>query len=414
MNSSLASTAPVSVAAAASLTPPRVKTAAALGAVFIKGVNTVNLGAHLMLLTILDEARRRRPHQPKALASSIGYDRLREYGARPRRNLRRIPAGGECLNLLARRLPGELLDRLPQVFDHQVELVLDASGFLYSDQWGPEAMARCVRDLEGLHRAGARIVLLPQAFGPFDDPACAALMRRTLNVAQFAFARDATSEAHLLTLAGEALAARVMRAPDITFGHQLRQGPVETTADTVLIVPNCRMLDKVSWPRREAYRQALQTMVQRSIASGEKVAFLIHGEPGDRAIAEDLNRTLATPLRLLEAHDPVEGKRLVAGAKYVVASRYHAVLAAFTTGVPCVALGWSHKYSELYDEFDLPQLYLSDWSESGIADALGHLASPAQRLQVKAQLEAGVNVRRRQLDHMWEGIWPLNQTTNGS
>src|SRR5690606_3971596 len=46
--------------------------------------------------------------------------------------------------------------------------VLDASGFAFSDQWGPEVAQWLVQELNSKKNRRQKLVLLPQAFGPFQ------------------------------------------------------------------------------------------------------------------------------------------------------------------------------------------------------------------------------------------------------
>src|SRR5690606_13731087 len=51
-----------------------------------------------------------------------------------------------------------------------VDLMIDAIGFQYSDQWNHslEHLKTRASYYKGLKKAGTKIVLLPQAFGPFE------------------------------------------------------------------------------------------------------------------------------------------------------------------------------------------------------------------------------------------------------
>ena len=62
-----------------------------------------------------------------------------------------------------------------------VSALVDASGFAFGDQWGPGPSRQMGRLFGSYARAGKPVVLLPQAFGPFQEPevAEAARMRWT-------------------------------------------------------------------------------------------------------------------------------------------------------------------------------------------------------------------------------------------
>lgn len=53
-----------------------------------------------------------------------------------------------------------------------------------------------------------------------------------------------------------------------------------------------------------------------------------------------------------------EYKSIIGASYMAVGSRYHFLIAALSSGVPCAALGWSHKYNDLFDEFGLEEYVL--------------------------------------------------------
>ncbi len=57
-----------------------------------------------------------------------------------------------------------------------------------------------------------------------------------------------------------------------------------------------------------------------------------------------------------------EIKELLSRTMCVVASRFHAMIAALDKGVPVLMIGWSHKYKEVLDMFDLGD-YCVDYSQ---------------------------------------------------
>lgn len=55
-------------------------------------------------------------------------------------------------------------------------------------------------------------------------------------------------------------------------------------------------------------------------------------------------------------------KALIGSAYMTIGSRYHFLIAALSSGVPSMALGWSHKYRELFREFDIDE-YVLEYTE---------------------------------------------------
>ena len=48
-----------------------------------------------------------------------------------------------------------------------------------------------------------------------------------------------------------------------------------------------------------------------------------------------------------------ELRRLIAGGRVLVTSRFHAMISGLATSTPTVVVGWSHKYREVLDDFGL-------------------------------------------------------------
>lgn len=51
-------------------------------------------------------------------------------------------------------------------------------------------------------------------------------------------------------------------------------------------------------------------------------------------------------------------KGIISDSYMAIGSRYHFLIASLSSGVPCMALGWSHKYREVFTEFDIQDYVL--------------------------------------------------------
>ena len=58
---------------------------------------------------------------------------------------------------------------------------------------------------------------------------------------------------------------------------------------------------------------------------------------------------------------PEEIREYISKCRFVVASRFHAMIFALTKKVPVLLVGWSHKYQEVLDFFNLGK-YATDFS----------------------------------------------------
>lgn len=76
-----------------------------------------------------------------------------------------------------------------------------------------------------------------------------------------------------------------------------------------------------------------------------------------RDIIAKLNPGIKTVL-IDEKMSARELKSIIGNAYITIGSRYHFLIAALSSGVPSMALGWSHKYRELFREFKMTEYVL--------------------------------------------------------
>lgn len=68
-----------------------------------------------------------------------------------------------------------------------------------------------------------------------------------------------------------------------------------------------------------------------------------------------------------EEMDAEEIREYISRCKYLVASRFHAMIGALEKKVPVLLIGWSHKYQEVLDMFELGQ-YAADFSKLNLEE----------------------------------------------
>lgn len=86
----------------------------------------------------------------------------------------------------------------------------------------------------------------------------------------------------------------------------------------------------------------------------------VYGRVRDKARVRWYNREMG----------PEEIRELIARSDALVASRFHAMIGALEKGVPVLLIGWSHKYKEVLDMFDLGQ-YSQDFSSLNLDNLKG-------------------------------------------
>src|ERR1035437_2046008 len=225
--------------------------------ILLHGAGFDNKGAELMLLTALHELRRRLPETRFVVEPGCG-----SYEERSRLGLRQLIPSHRAVfdafrtrnfvNRLRVRASRAVLEWAAPRFlaaygcevSASVDALIDISGFAFSDQWSPGTGQHVAAWSRELKARGRPVILLPQAFGPFERAESRVAFAQILGNSTLVYARDKESynyAAGLLT--GN---TPLLLAPDIT---QFYPTPAFSTAipggiPKVCIIPNVRLLDK--------------------------------------------------------------------------------------------------------------------------------------------------------------------------
>jgi hypothetical protein len=315
--------------------------------------------------------------------------------------------------LLGGRWPGRIFSRLVGlgmseyglVPPRRISALVDVAGFAYSDQWGAPPTRDLARLVSLYAARGKPVILLPQAFGPFRLPETRAAFAEALRGITLLFARDPESYEHVRELSPRP--GTLHLAPDITFfSAEGGGGPPPSdfgVEPRVCLVPNVRLLDqgRQEWGNR--YHELLVAIGRECSRAGFGVRVLIHDASGaDLELGRDLHRALPDGTLLDAEADPVVLKATIGRSVAVIGSRYHALVAAFSQGVPAMGMGWSHKYATLFSDFGCSRYALTsgmDLEEVRVRtrELLDPVCNAALRRRISDELEG----LRRGNREMW-------------
>jgi len=372
----------------------------------IKGVQFANKGAQLMLLAVLERLRTRLPLAEVALSPGPNspYRERTRLGAWQKLPLRRGPVD---LTGIGYRWPASLdraLERYGIVTEARIDALLDISGFAYGDRWGPVAPAHAAAELDRFRRHRKPYLFLPQAFGPFANPA----MRRfgtALPQAALVCARDGESLEHLSHL-NPVLKSSVICCPDLTIGVAGDAGAAGRSGvgpRTVLVIPNVRMLDSGAEARdwHAGYLPLLEALIAECTRRGYEAKVVNHAGTEDAALCASLARATGG-LAVIDGENPLALKGLVGAAGAIISSRYHGCVNALSQGVPCIGTSWSHKYGALFAEFGLGEWLITEPDIPAATVLLGRLLERGRELaEPVARRRAALAAR---VDQMWDTV----------
>lgn len=373
----------------------------------IKGVQFRNKGAYLMLLASL-EGLKALPATELVLSPgpNLPYPERARLGAWQKLSFRR---GGLDLTALIGKLPGavqRLFNRYGMVTERQVDLVLEASGFAYGDQWPLRFLQNTAKEVVRFAKAGKPFVFMPQAFGPFKSDDSKAAMRDIIQHARLIFVRDPVSLEHLKSCVAQ-LPDSVVLTPDFTVGLTARANDEipSMTGPYAALIPNNKVVSKFNHANAElqranyidAFAAAANTLVEQGISC----VLVNHEGKEDAELCAEI--AAKAPCQIVQIEDPLAVKAFIGKAELAISSRFHGAVNALSQGVPCIATSWSHKYHAMMSDFGMGDFCVADLTEQSLLNALQQL------LDNKTTLAAEVTQRaaalKQQNTKMWQRLY---------
>jgi len=239
--------------------------------------------------------------------------------------------------------------------------LIDIAGFAYTDEWGEQPTIDFSL-LTSYYRSKSKpVILMPQAFGPFRSNRIKMAFRQVLENATLVFARDTQSYEYALDLSSES--GKISLAPDIAlFYPKLDNGSSLLEKQRyVCIVPNARLLDQGMEEWGENYFAYLVNIIKEILNHELSVRIAVFDTSrSDLELAQRIYKDVdSVNVTLVQENDPLMLKRIIGNSLFLIGSRYHSLVSAFSMQVPSVALGWSHKYKMLFRDFGMEEYVIS-------------------------------------------------------
>lgn len=366
----------------------------------IRGIGFPNKGAELMLIAAMKELSKAYPDAQYVTDMDNHFLSRAKYGLFQKIWFARL---GTLSGVISAFLPSRLKNRLGIKDSKDIDVIIDASGFRYTKQWGLRATKECMADhIEYWKNENKKIIFLPQAWGPFDDSFKESITK-IVQHSDLLIARDATSKANIEELTG---LSGIKHYPD--FSNLLSPKDPSTygislPSQSVAIVPNCRMLDKMSADDSQMYPHILKHFISDLVLKGYHPFFLMHEGDGDKKIAVEVNAMLDNEIDVVGHEDPLVLKGIISKCDFIIGSRFHALVSALSLGVPVISMGWSHKYNLLMSDYGLNKYLV----KSGVTldECSELLASMLTELELlKSSVSAYATVEKDKSRAMWKDV----------
>lgn len=368
----------------------------------IKGIGFPNKGAELMLVAVMQAFAEQGVSAKFAIEPQSDYRIRAQYGLF---TIARVIKKGVNFASIFTWLPRKMLNVFGIVNPRHIDVVLDASGFAYGDQWGPKTISqRLGNSVVSLVKRGTKVILLPQALGPFSDNATRDVAANIFNHAHAVFARDGSSFAYASDIAPNANIHQCVDFTNAIKGEYF--SGFDAQKHQHCFIPNAKMLEKTTTGNE--YLQALADMVNACQQKGGKPFFLIHEGRGDAEIAEKINASLTVPVDILEPVDPLKIKWVIGQSDIVVSSRFHGLVSALSQSVPVIAMGWSHKYQHLLADYGCESDLFDPASQKDqMVARLEELLSPVVRHSMASALTPAAAIHKQSVADMWQQVFRL-------
>lgn len=379
----------------------------------VKGVQFVNKGAELMLHAVLQQMQKRWPDAQLVLAPNPNspYPQRAKLAALQRLPLRK---GRIDLNRISRFIPKKirrwLCNNLGLVFAVDIDVVLDASGFAYGDQWPQANTAFLSAELHHFAAMGKPYIMLPQALGPFSRAAELQRLKQALPLAALICAREQSSLQHVHDLTGDI--RQLVRFGDFTNLVQgVKPAYYSEGQRKVLIIPNANMINARN-PHLE-WQQHYLPLLHKAVAVirqlGLVPVLLNHEGKADGALCASVQQHDSS-VEIINETDPLKVKGIIGASKAVLCSRFHGCVSALSQGVPCLGTSWSHKYERLFDEYGQSEALLSaDTTSEQLLQKLQWSINNGDNQQLAERR----NALKRQSEQLWQQVEAvINQKLN--
>jgi len=373
----------------------------------LRGVEFHNKGAELMLHAILERVRQNFPEAVFVMEQreSAPVHKQRELGIYTKMNYRKFGVNAAIWGTM---LPAKVRHKLGYMLEKEINIVFDGSGFAFGDFWGAKkAGDRLADHIIRWKAQGKKVIMLPQAFGAFTDLKLRDKMKTVLNHADLVFARDKYSFEYLQGLEGKK--SCIGLRPDFT---NLIKGKLPRDFDSskyqVAIIPNNKLLESSVFQNRSEYVEFLKNVCNLILSKGKTPFFLIHEGVKDLRLAEEVNQTFLLDIPILKEDNPLHVKGIIGTVDAVITSRFHGLVSALAQAVPCLCVGWSHKYLALMEDYDYSEGLLRDSelkANEMLQDKIHMILDRESAQQVRKKLEHNSAKQKQLANEMWNLVF---------
>ena len=285
-----------------------------------------------------------------------------------------------------------------------VDLLIDIGGFQFGDQWNHTINEiECRKDYQRrLKGAGAKIVFMPQAFGPFEKKESKLMLEVLDEYSDLLIARDDISKRYLLE--NNVKPSQIDLYPDFTHSVSPVKPDVEDHySGAVCLIPNSMMI-RQNIVDEETYISFFQSIVEFVKSIGFTPFLLNHEGPSDLALCNKINDSLSNPIHVYSGLNAVQTKWVISKSYMVISSRFHGVANALSSSVPCLATSWNHKYQKLFESYGMSDSILDAKNFEAAKEKIAFYLNTNNNITTREKLKSGGSIIASKNIEMWEKV----------
>ena len=210
-----------------------------------------------------------------------------------------------------------------------------------------------------IERKGIPLIIGPQTIGPFYKEGNQKRAAKAINNASLVIARDSLSANCVSELGRKDVVQTIDLAFMLPYDSNIipkAEGGIKTKAKKKVGINVSSMLfseeNEMKVQRfalRTDYRSCIELILDSLLQSGEYEIYFIPHVAFDDQAHQELQKRYPTANRIPPQSNPVKIKSIISNMDFFIGSRMHATIAAFSSGVPCIPMSYSRKFTGLFN-----------------------------------------------------------------
>jgi polysaccharide pyruvyl transferase WcaK-like protein len=374
----------------------------------IDSVGFVNRGAELMLHAIIDKVKQQYPKANLVWGKNDKNCTFRDInglGIYQKFTLERFKIP---LHKIAQILHINI-KKYGLVYQNDVDVLLDAGGFQFGDQWAKKDrhLKKIDTYYRELKRKGIKIIFLPQAFGPFNKRISLSIIHSVASYADLIFARDQESYNYLISVLGDS--EKINLFPDFTnlVSGRISKEIHETVSGGICIIPNSKMVTHTNPTISQNYIAFFKGVFIEAKTSGKRIILLNHERERDYKICMEIKDQLDSDVELFSGLNALEAKGIIGASFLVISSRFHAAASALSQAVPCLVSSWSHKYPMLLKDYDIENGILDVSDKPAALSRVREFIDETENMKLRDHLAKKSKTLKKKSEEMWNKVFEI-------